>query len=244
MEGKGHSGDEAAQSAGGLQYLPFAGLVLVLACTIASGADQYLSPSTFAFHGGKVAGWAEAYPVAAVLGFSLATFAAFAIALPGGAAILAIAGGALFGLWIGAGLFVAAATAGSFVLMLAARPAIGNVLQRKARPLKGGMARVIRDEAFWLVLSLRLMPPVPPAVTTLAAAGMRMSPGGFLKATAAGLAPGALLLGYAGSALPTGSAPNDQALWRWPEIAILLGLAAIAFVPVLVRVWWPRQPVF
>ena len=226
----------------GVQFLPFAGLVLVLACVLASGTDHYLTPAYFAYQASVIADWADANPVAAALGFTLITSAAFAIALPAGMTLLAIIGGNLFGTWIGAGLYTAAATGGSLALFLAARSPIAGVLDRKTRPVRESTAGLIRREAFWLILSMRLMPPVPAAIVTLAAAGAATHPRSFVMATAAGLAPGALMLSYMGSSLAMGDVPDDRALWRLPELAVLLGLATCALTPALARVLWHRSP--
>lgn len=232
-----HSNDNPPERSA-ISSLPFASLVLALACVLASGADRFLTSASYAFNMNEIAAWAAGNAISAAFIYLAATVAAFAISLPGALTMLAIAGGALFGSWVGGTLFVAGATCGSIVLFLAARPALAH----RARGAAARWSRaLLQREGFGIVLSLRLAPVAPPIVATLAAAALGAPVRGFIAATALGFAPAAAILAYLGSRLATGSAPDSGTLWQWPNLTVLMGLAGLTIMVVLVRLWWSRQ---
>ena len=226
---------------GGLSSLPLAALVLSLACVLGSGTDRYLTAASYAFHMDAIAAWAAGQPFLAAFAYVALTIAAVAISLPGGVTLLAIAGGALFGMWMGTALYVAAAVTGSFILFLAARPALSRLNAQPAGRLAGRTAALFRGEAFWIVLAMRLAPPILPVITTLAAAALGAPARSFAAATALGTIPGTVILAYLGSKMASGAAPDASALWVWPNLLLLMTLAALALLPALLRGWWSRR---
>lgn len=105
-------------------------------------------------------------------------------------------------------------------------------------------ARLHENEVSVLLI-LRLVPVVPFfAVNLLAAlAGVRF--GHFLWTTALGILPGALVFTSVGvglgDVLDQGAEPDLAILWQPQVLAPLLGLAALAALPMLWRAWRRRK---
>jgi len=97
---------------------------------------------------------------ATITAFFLIYVAVAALSLPG-AAILTLAGGALFGFWTGLVVVSFASSLGALLAMLAARFVLGESVQRRfATQLAAINAGIERDGAFYL-FALRLVPLFP-----------------------------------------------------------------------------------
>jgi uncharacterized membrane protein YdjX (TVP38/TMEM64 family) len=120
-----------------------------------------------------------------------AFYAALAL-IPVPKALLTAAGGALFGLWAGAGLSLAAALVGAIVSF-----GIGRLLGREAvdRLIRGRLARVdalLADHGLSAVLIVRLVPLVPFTAINYASglSGIRFRH--YVLGSALGMVPGSL----------------------------------------------------
>lgn len=147
--------------------------------------------------------------------------------LPGPKALLTAAGGAVFGLWVGAGLALAAALVGAIVSF-----GVGRLLGRDAvdRLIRGRLARVdalLADHGLSAVLVVRVVPLVPFTVINYASglSGVRFRH--YVLGSAVGMVPGTLAYAALGA---YGTNP-------W-------GLAAAGSVLVVLLVggaWWARR---
>lgn len=92
--------------------------------------------------------------------YALVYVAVTALSIPG-AAILTLAGGALFGLWLGLAIVSVASTVGASLAFLGARYLLRDVVQaRFGERLSGFQQGLEKDGAFYL-FTLRLVPVVP-----------------------------------------------------------------------------------
>ena len=215
-------------------------ILAVLVAGLALGVQHQLSWAALAAHRAALRTWVDAAPFATAALYVAIYALAVAISFPG-AVWITVTGGLLFGTALGATLAVLGSTTGSVLLVLAARSALGPFLARRAgRLIEGLRPRMLRD-GFSYVLALRLIPVVPFWLTNLAAAlaGVRLSH--FAAATLIGTIPATTVFASVGAAvgsvLAAGQTPNVLIILSPPILLPLLGLAALALVPLAWRRW-------
>ncbi len=166
-----------------------------------------------------------------------------AFSLPG-ATVMTLAGGFLFGLTPAAGMTVLAATIGATLIFLAARHGLGDALYAKltARGGDGVLARMERglrrNEISYLML-MRLVPAIPFFVANLAPAFLGVSLRVFALTTFFGIIPGTIVYTWIGVGLgevfDRGETPDLGLIFEPAIIGPILGLAALAALPIAVR---------
>ena len=123
-----------------------------------------------------------------------------ALSLPG-AAVMTLAGGALFGLWVGLIVVSFASTIGATLAFIAARFLFNDYVQQKFRDkLKSINAGFRRDGNFYL-FTLRLVPIFPFFVINLAMALTPLRVGAFYLVSQIGMLPGTFVYVNAGTQL-------------------------------------------
>jgi pyruvate/2-oxoglutarate dehydrogenase complex dihydrolipoamide dehydrogenase (E3) component/uncharacterized membrane protein YdjX (TVP38/TMEM64 family) len=139
-------------------------------------------------------------PVLAMTLFFALYVAVTTVSLPG-AAVLTLAGGALFGLLWGTVIVSFASTIGATLSMLAARYVFGNAIQRKfgnrLQEVNNGIAK---DGAFYL-FALRLIPVVPFFVVNLLMGLTKIKASRFYWVSQIGMLAGTLVYVNAGTQL-------------------------------------------
>lgn len=172
----------------------------------------------------------------------IAAYAAMvALSLPG-ATIATLTGGFLFGTVLGTMFNVSAATIGATLIFLAARHGFGDLLSARMEASEGTVRRIKQgiDRNQWSVLFLiRLVPVVPFFLANLVPAFLGVRLHRYVISTFFGIMPGALVYTSAGAGLgdvfARGDTP-DLGLIFEPRILLpILGFAALAALPVLVR---------
>lgn len=157
---------------------------------------------------------------------------------------LTLAGGYLFGTWLGGFASVCGGTMGASLLFIAAKTGLGDLLRRHAGRWMQRFEAGFRDNAFNYVLALRLVQVFPFWVINLTPAFFRMKLHHYAAATFLGILPGTLVFASVGdalhAALDAGAALDPVqagvALLYSPQvIGPLLGLAALALLPVIVK---------
>jgi uncharacterized membrane protein YdjX (TVP38/TMEM64 family) len=217
---------------------PIAILLAGLAAFFALGGPRYLSFEHLQAHHERVSAWIAAQgalgPVIYVALYALVV----AFSLPGGL-VMTLLGGFLFGTWLGAGLTVVGATLGATAVFLAARTAFADVLRAKAGPTLQKMEAGFRENALSYLLVLRLVPLFPFFLVNLAPAFLGVPLRTYVAATFFGIIPGTVVYSSVGAGLGTileqGGAPDKSIIWRLEVIGPLLGLAALALLPVLYK---------
>jgi uncharacterized membrane protein YdjX (TVP38/TMEM64 family) len=225
-------------SAAARRWLPVALLLAAIVAVYATGLQRELSLAGLQRHREALQGFVAARPLLAPVAFVALYVTATALSLPG-ALFLTLSGGFLFGTWLGGMLSVIGATAGAVALFLIARTSFGAVLRARAGPWLHRLETGLRRDAFSYLLVLRLVPLLPFWLVNLVSAVLDVPLGVFALATLLGIIPGALV--YAGvgnglgAVLDRGEEP-DLSLILEPQVILpLLGLAAVAMVPVLYR---------
>lgn len=226
--------------AGWLRHLPLA----LVACGALLGAltlRDFVTFDTLRDNREALLAFRDQNYLGLVLGFLALYVVIVAFSLPG-AAVASVTGGFLFGLWAGTLLNVLAATTGAVVIFLAARAGLGAFLSAKIAAGEGRVQRLkaaLQETEIEVLLLLRLVPVVPFFVANLlpALVGVRLLP--FFWTTALGIIPGALVFTSIGVGLgevfDRGESPDLSLLWAPQVIGPILGLCALAALPILIK---------
>lgn len=183
----------------------------------------------------------DAHYAAAAIGFVVVYALVVAFSLPG-ATLATLTGGFLFSTFPGTLFNITGATLGAIAIFLAARSGIGA---RMAARLDGaeGMVKRIKDgidKNQWSMLFLmRLLPVLPFFLANLIPAFLDVPLRRFAISTFFGIMPGALVYTSVGAGLSEvfarGETPDLGIIFE-PQILLpLLGLSALALLPVVVR---------
>ncbi|MDV7142570.1 TVP38/TMEM64 family protein [Tropicimonas sp. TH_r6] len=183
----------------------------------------------------------DSHYLVTLLAFLAAYIAIVAFSLPG-ATVATLTGGFLFGTFPGVVFNVTAATLGAIVIFLAARWGLGERLAARMDASDGQVRRIKQgiDANQWEMLFLiRLVPVVPFFVANLVPALVGVPLTRFAISTFLGIIPGALVYTSVGAGLgevlARGESPDLGVIFEphilWP----LLGLAALAALPMLLR---------
>ncbi len=214
------------------------GIAAVLAVSLGAVLHDVLTWQALARHSAGLHTWIARRPVVSGAAYLLLYAGVVSLSLPAGG-LLTVTGGLLFGAVVGAVLAVLAASVGAVALFLLARGTLGGALANRARPLIERLRGPLERDGFWALLALRLIPVVPFWLTNLAPAllGMRLLP--YAVATVLGIVPATVVLAGigagAGEVLAHGGRPDLSLLLSAPVLLPILGLAALALLPVLWR---------
>ena len=219
------------------KFIPLLILVLGLGLFFTSGLNKLLSFEALASNYAQMTDWIAANRLLAWSAFFLTYLVAVAFSLPI-ATLLTLGGAALFG-WVALPLVVTSATAGAFILFLAARGALQETMAARAGPFMERIRDGFNRSPFFWLLALRLVPAFPFWVVNIVPALLGMKSHPFLIATLVGIAPGSAAYIWVGISLQpilaAGRVPTAEDLTR-PQLVISLAvLAALAFVPAIVR---------
>jgi uncharacterized membrane protein YdjX (TVP38/TMEM64 family) len=218
--------------------------ILVILFAALAGAvllRDELSFSALAHHRETLLGFRDAHYLVTALGF-LATYVVIVtLSLPG-ATVATLTGGFLFGLFPGVAYNVLAAGTGAVGVFLAARAGIGEGVSQRIEAGGGAAARLqagLRENEWSVLLLMRLVPVVPFFLANLIPAfvGTRLS--AFAATTFLGIIPGAFVFTSIGSGLgevfARGEAPDLGIMFTPPVLLPILGLAALAAMPMIVK---------
>lgn len=249
--------DRAARHARLRRWLPAVALLLLAGLDYALGLHRYLSLTALAEHRDALRGWVEGNVVLALGCYMLAYVAVVALSVPG-AAVMSLAGGFLFGWVVSVPATILAAVTGAAIVFEIVRTSFGAALAEKSGPFVQRLSRGFAENAFSLLLFLRLTP-VFPFWAVNAVAGLSPMPlGTFVIATALGIVPASVAFALVGSGLDRvidaqlaayqscvavqGAANCSLNLsvssLLLPELAWgLTALGVVSLVPLLLR-WW------
>ena len=169
-----------------------------------------------------------------------------AFSLPG-ATLASLTGGFLFGLAVGTVLNVGSATVGACAVFLAARWGAGERLSQRIDASDGRarrLAEAIRANEWSVLFLMRLVPVLPFFVANLIPAMLNVRLRVFAVTTFFGIIPGGIVFTWVGVGLgevfARGEAPDLGLLFEPHVLGPMLGLAALAALPILLRALRPR----
>lgn len=225
-------------------YWPAAALLLALVLLTLFGPDNATLFDALRTHREKLLALVAEYALFAELIYALIYAVAIAFSIPGGA-MMTLIGGFLFGPVRAALYVVVAATIGATALFLVARGTVGNHLRARAGPWLAKMEDGFRDNAMSYLLVLRLVPLFPFFIVNLVPAFLGVPLRTYVIATFFGIMPGTFVFALAGnglgSALDASGDFSVSAVLTPDIIAALVGMAALALVPVIYKKYKTRH---
>lgn len=225
------------RASGWLRFLPITLIAIGASVALVLAGDLF-SAETVSEHRDALIQWRDRNIVLASLTYAAIYIVSVAFSVPG-AIWLTLAGGFLFGTILAASLTMVAATTGATLIFLAARSSLGAALHERAGPwLKRVDSEVEQGEVSFLLV-MRLIPVIPFFVANLAPALVKVRLGTFVWTTFVGIAPATLVVSSAGAGLgevlDSGGEPNAGMIFEPHVLFPLLGLAALAALPVVLR---------
>lgn len=218
------------------RLIPVAILLLGLVLFLVLDLERYFSFEMLSRHHATLVSWVAGHVALAALLFVLVYALVVAFSLPI-ATIVTLLGGFLFGMWLGSALSVIGATLGSVAVFLAARTAFYDLFHARAGAALARLEEGFRRDSFNYLLFLRLVPVFPFWLVNIVPALLGMKLGRYTLATLIGIIPGAIVYSSVGAGLgmliDRGEMPNLGIIFEWHILLPLLGLAALALLPVL-----------
>jgi uncharacterized membrane protein YdjX (TVP38/TMEM64 family) len=187
-------------------------------------------------HGSAVA-LVHERPVVSTIGFFLAYVFVTALSLPG-AAVMTLAGGAVFGLIWGLVVVSFASTVGATLAMLIARRLLGDYVQKKfSRQLASVNGGLERDGGFYL-FSIRMVPLFPFFVVNLVMGLTPIATWTYYWVSQVGMLPGTFVFVFAGTQLA-----NVEGVGDVLSPGLIVALSLLGLFPLLARkfVAWLRK---
>lgn len=223
------------------RWLPLALLLAIIVTVFATGLHRLVSLEQLGAHYEDLRAWAGRHPLWAPLLFGLIYAAAVAVSVPG-ATILTVTAGLLFGIVTGSIVVVIAATVGATLVFVIARTALGEPLRRRAKGQAfERMQAGFQADALSYLLVLRLLPLFPFWLVNLVPAFLGVPISTFVLATAIGIVPASVVYASVGNGLgavlAAGGQPDLGIVFEPVVFGPLLGLAALALVPVVYKRW-------
>ncbi len=156
-----------------------------------------------------------------------------------GAIWLTMAGGFLFGTALATALTVVSATTGATAIFLAARSSLGVELRRRAGPWLDRVYKEVERGEISFLLVIRLIPAIPFFVANVVPAFVNVRLANFIWTTFVGILPATAVISSVGAGLgeviDKGGKPDPGVIFEPYVLGPLLGLAALAALPVIVR---------
>ena len=221
------------------KYLP---LLLLVALGISAwilGIHRYLSLDSLKEHQQMLELYIENHPMLSVFIYSSLYILVVSLSLPV-ATFMTLAGGFLFGQWIGTSVGVISATLGACIFFLSAKMASKDILTKKAGSWLQKMRREFQKNAFFYLLTLRLIPLFPFVAVNIVAAVLQIPFRTFFFGTFLGIIPGVFVYVSMGVALREVILRSDYQLNLLLETKILIaliGLGILSLSPVLYKHW-------
>jgi len=221
-----------------VNFLPLLILAGGIGAFFAFGGTDYLSFEALRDNRQAILEWKDANYVLAILTFIVAYHVAVMFSLPG-AVWLTLTGGFLFGTVEATVYVVIGATAGAVGIFLLARYALYDFFHAKVGKTLAKMEKGFQDDALSYMLVLRLVPLFPFWLVNLVPALLGVKLRTYTIGTFVGIIPGAFVYASVGSGLGAvfdeGKTPDLGIIFS-PDILIpIIGLAALAMVPVLYK---------
>lgn len=173
--------------------------------------------------------WVGEYPLSSRLVFVIAYIILTALSIPV-AAILTLAGGAIFGFWWGLFLVSFASTGGATLAMAMARFVFRDVVERRFKSQYEKINKGIDKEGAFYLFTLRLIPYVPFVAINLAMGLTRISMPVFFFVSQIGMLAGTIVYVNAGTQLG-----KLDALTGILSAELLFSFALLAVFPLLAK---------
>jgi uncharacterized membrane protein YdjX (TVP38/TMEM64 family) len=219
----------------------FGPAVLVVAAILAafaSGLTRHFSVHELRERREMIVALQHVHPVLSLLAYVGLYAAVIALSLPA-ALPMTLAGGLFFGPWVGGLAAAIGCTLGGTIIFLVCRTAAGDVLRRTAGPRVAQIEDGVRRDAFFYIMTLRLLPVMPFGLTTLALGFLEIPLATFIAASFIGIAPLSLIYARLGWGLNAAIASHRhlelRSLLQPPILIALAALALLSLSPIIIR---------
>ncbi len=223
-----------------MRHVPLA-IILVAAVVGYVTLREHITFETLREHREMLLAFRDSHFAALTAAFITTYVVIVAFSLPG-AAVASVTGGFLFGLMLGTAFNVTAASLGAIAIFLAARWGLGAALAARIETSEGRLKRLkkrLHDNEVSVLFLMRLVPAVPFFVANLLPALVGVRFRNFVLTTVLGIIPGAIVFTWIGVGLgevfDRGDTPDLSLLWEPQIIGPILGLAALAALPMLIK---------
>ena len=204
-------------------------LAVLIAVFFATGAHRYLTFEALQSRHEALVAWQQANPWLSRGGYFVIYVAVTALSLPG-AAIMTLAGGAIFGFWQGLLLVSFASSIGATLAFLVSRYILRDTVRRRFGSRLDAIDRGLdKDGAFYL-FSLRLIPVFPFFLINLLIGLTAMKTAVFYGVSQVGMLPGTAVFVNAGTQLGALDSPAGIL-----SPALLLSFALLGLFPLIAR---------
>jgi uncharacterized membrane protein YdjX (TVP38/TMEM64 family) len=219
-----------------VRFAPVAIVACALGALVCSGALKHLSLGELRASRGLLTQGVHAHPALSILAYLGVYIAAVTLSLPA-ALILTLSGGFLFGPWLGGVSAAFGSTLGATAVFLISRLTVGDALERGVSPRVKALEEGIKQDAFFYLLTLRLIPVTPFWLVNVAAGLLSIRLRTYVSATLLGIFPASMIYAGIGSGLgrmfDRGAAPTLHSLIT-PELALpLAGLGLLSILPIV-----------
>ena len=208
----------------------------------AFGFDSYVTLDSLRDHRSELIAFVADNALFAGLLFVAVYATATALSVPG-ALLLSLTSGFLFGTWLGGCLAAIGATIGASAIFLIAKTSLGDAMLARAGTVIKKMEAEFRRDAASYMLILRLVPLFPFWLVNIVPAFLGVPFRTYFVTTAVGILPAAFIYTSVGNGLgrlfEIGEDPNLGAIFEPQFLLPLLGLAALAMIPVAYKRWRP-----
>jgi len=219
-----------------LRFGPALLVLLAIAALLRTGVLGRLSIDSLKAHRGALIAFVHAHPGESLLAYLAVYVATVALSLPT-ALILTLTGGFLFGAWLGGAAAAVGCTLGATIVFLISRLTAGDAVEAKTGPRVRALAEEIKKDAFFYLLTLRLIPVMPFWLSNVAAGLIAIRVSTFFTATLIGILPVALIYAGVGSGLgslfDSGQPLSPHTLITPKVLLPLAGLALLSVLPIL-----------
>lgn len=204
-------------------------IILLIAAYFSFGLGHYFSFEFLKTERVSIEIYYEDHPLQTIVAYFLLYVVITGTTLPG-AAVMTLAGGAIFGLFWGTAIVSLASSVGATLAFLAARFVLHDYVQRRfGERLKAINRGVERDGAFYL-FALRLVPVFPFFVINLLMALTPIRTWTFYWVSQVGMLAGTIVYVYAGTAIAQIQSPRDIL-----SLNLLLAFALLGVMPFFAR---------
>ncbi len=224
-----------------LRFWPLLALLLAVVLAYATGFADYASFESLRENRALMTTAVDRHPLLSLIVFVIVYTALTTVAVPG-AVFLILAAGFLFGPWVGGMAVAVGATAGAVIKYYVVRTAFGDRLREKAHREGGALWRIrerLDNNAFFYLLTLRLIPAVPFVLVSIAAGLAAVPVRTYTLASFIGVVPSSILYaavgGGLGDMLAEGRPPKLDLLLEPRVLIPLLVLAGLSLLPALFR---------
>ena len=218
-----------------LRFGPALLIVIAVVVIVRSGLLGRLSLEGLKSSRGTLLAFVHAHPLQSLGLYAAVYVASVSLSLPI-ALILTLTGGFLFGPWVGGVTASFSCTLGAVVVFLVSRLAVGDAVEARTGRVHA-VAEEIKKDAFFYILTLRLIPVTPFWLTNVAAGLIAIPVSTFAAATLIGILPVGLIYAGIGSGLDalfaSGRALSLHALITPRILLPLIGLGVLSVLPIL-----------